>query len=78
MEGCICLEDYVNVSGYKLKPKSKMQERKGYCSCFLSNDIGAVFNSCLHLCKYCYSNGKIETVINNFKKHDDNSPFLIG
>ena len=77
VDGCMRLVDYENASGLKLKPISKMQARKGYCSCFLSNDIGA-YNSCLHLCKYCYANGKRETVINNYKKHDDNSPFLIG
>ena len=54
-----------------------MEARKGYCSCYLSNDIGA-YNSCLHLCKYCYANGKEETIRKNNSMHDPNSPFLIG
>lgn len=54
-----------------------MEARKGYCACFLSNDIGA-YNSCLHLCAYCYANGKKEEVLRNFKTHDDDSPLLLG
>lgn len=77
VEGCMRLEDYEKASGIKLSPKTKMQARKGYCACFLSNDIGS-YNSCMHLCKYCYANGNEKQIISNFKKHDINSPFLIG
>ena len=43
----------------------------------LSNDIG-MYNSCPHLCTYCYANGNKNMVINNYKLHDENSPLLIG
>ena len=75
--GCMRLEDYEKAIGKSLKPKKKMAARSGFCNCFLSNDIGA-YNSCLHLCKYCYANGKEETVRKNYALHDDNSSFLIG
>ncbi len=77
IEGCMRLEDYERSINSKLKIKQKMQARKGYCACYLSNDIGT-YNSCLHLCSYCYANGNKNHVISNYKKHDDNSPFLIG
>lgn len=77
VEGCMRLSDYEFALGQKLYPTSKMQARKGYCACYLSNDIGS-YNSCLHLCAYCYANGNKETIIKNYQKHDDNSPFLIG
>ncbi len=77
INGCMRLEDYERAINKKLKPKSLMQARKNYCSCFLSNDIG-YYNSCMHLCKYCYANGNSNEVILNYKNHDDNSPFLIG
>lgn len=77
VDGCMRLEDYENAGNFILKPTSKMQARKGYCACFLSNDIGA-YNSCMHLCKYCYANGNVNQVINNYRNHDDNSPLLIG
>lgn len=77
IDGCMLLKDYEKACGLKLLTKNKMQARKGYCSCFLSNDIGS-YNSCLHLCKYCYANSNKESVIKNYKKHDEDSPFLIG
>lgn len=77
VSGCMRLEDYEKAGGFRLKPDKKMNARKGYCSCFLSNDIGS-YDSCLHLCSYCYANGSKEKVIENYRKHDDESPFLIG
>ena len=77
VDGCMRLEDYEFASNLKLKPTNKMQARKGYCACFLSNDIGS-YNSCLHFCSYCYANTNKSLVIKNYKNHDDNSPFLIG
>ena len=77
IEGCMRLSDYERAINKKLNPTQKMQARKNYCACFLSNDIGT-YNSCMHLCAYCYANGNKELVIKNYKNHDDNSPFLIG
>ena len=47
------------------------------CECVMGNDIGA-YNSCAHFCKYCYANYDKEAVRANMKKHDPDSPFLIG
>ena len=77
IEGCMRLSDYERAINKKLNPTYKMQARKNYCACFLSNDIGA-YNSCMHLCSYCYANGNKELVLKNYKMHDDNSPLLIG
>lgn len=77
VEGCMRLEDYEKAGGIHLLPKARMQARKGYCSCLLSNDIGA-YSSCLHLCRYCYANSSEKAVRTNFAHHDDDSPFLIG
>lgn len=77
IDGCMRVEDYENAISTSLDVKQKMQARKSYCACYLSNDIGA-YNSCPHLCEYCYANGDKEEVLSNYKKHDDNSPMLIG
>lgn len=75
--GCMRIEDYERALSMNLDIKDKMQARKNYCSCYLSNDIGA-YNSCMHLCRYCYANGSRETIIKNYNNHDPKSPFLIG
>lgn len=77
INGCMRIEDFELSINKNLIIKDKMEARKGYCSCYLSNDIGA-YNSCLHLCKYCYANGKEETIRKNNSMHNPNSPFLIG
>ena len=71
------VEDYEQAINKNLIIKDKMEARKNYCACYLSNDIGA-YNSCLHLCKYCYANGKEEYIRKNNSLHDPNSPLLIG
>lgn len=77
VNGCMRLEDYERAIGFSLTPTKKMEARRGYCTCYLSNDIGS-YNSCLNLCSYCYANGNSNLVLSNFKKHDEDSPFLIG
>lgn len=77
VNGCMRLEDYERAIGFSLTPTKKMEARKGYCSCYLSSNIGS-YNSCLNLCSYCYANGNSNLVLSNFKKHDEDSPFLIG
>lgn len=75
--GCMRVNDYENSINNKLDIKQKMQARKSFCACYLSNDIGT-YNSCMHLCKYCYANGDEKTIRKNYALHDDNSPLLIG
>lgn len=60
----------------KLEPP-KRKNLKQECNCLMENDIGA-YNTCGHLCKYCYANSNKGLVIENIKKHNENSPFLIG
>ena len=47
------------------------------CNCVEMVDIG-VYNTCKHLCKYCYANYDEKEVFNNMKRHDVNSSLLIG
>ena len=57
----------------RIYPKWKARK----CNCVEMVDIG-VYNSCNHLCKYCYANYKEEDIINNMKKHNKNSSLLVG
>ena len=65
---------------YKLTGKSyKDWTSRGnkYCHCVNMVDIG-VYNSCRHFCRYCYANYDEAKVIDNYNKHSDASPLLIG
>ena len=77
VEGCMRVTDYERSISKSLNIKQKMEARKGYCACYLSNDIG-MYNTCPHFCKYCYANGNNNLIISNYKNHDENSPLLIG
>jgi hypothetical protein len=77
VNGCMRLEDYERSIGKNLIIKKRMDARKNYCSCLISNDIG-MYNTCPHLCKYCYANGDKKIIIDNYMMHNPNSPLLIG
>jgi len=58
-------------------PKRKSNQRNGQCACLLGVDIGT-YDTCGHLCKYCYANANAALVKENMRKHDPVSPFLLG
>lgn len=76
VSGCQTKEIIEKAIGVSLNPP-KRKNAKAICNCLLGQDIGA-YNTCGHLCKYCYANMDKQVVINNMKKHNPNSPFLIG
>ena len=60
----------------KTYPTGKI--RKGNnCQCVETVDIG-VYNTCKHMCKYCYANFNEDEIDRNIKKHNSNSSLLIG
>lgn len=74
--GCMRISDYEYAIGKRLAvPKRK--GARAQCTCYLACDIGA-YNTCKHLCKYCYANAEVSNVLSQSRLHDPNSPFLIG
>ena len=74
--GCMRISDYEYAIGKRLVvPKRK--GARAQCACYLACDIGA-YNTCKHLCKYCYANAEVSNVLSQSRLHDPNSPFLIG
>lgn len=74
--GCMSQEIIENSINCSLNPPKRKNLRED-CNCLMGNDIGA-YNTCGHLCKYCYANANKGLVIENMKKHNEKSPFLIG
>ena len=68
--GCMTKEVIERAIDEKLIIKKNIKTREG-CECLLGNDIGA-YNTCGHLCKYCYANYDAKIVKENMKKHDKN------
>ena len=72
---CLSHELAYILTGKKFKSSNVRKEKK--CQCVQMVDIGD-YNSCMHMCKYCYANYDEKAVSSNFKMHDDNSSLLIG
>lgn len=76
--GCMTVHTFETALHANLDvPKRKNNQRNGQCACLLGVDIGA-YDTCGHLCKYCYANTNALLVKENMKKHDPSSPFLLG
>lgn len=74
--GCMTMETYETALHAKLHAPKRQGARKE-CACYLSCDIGA-YNTCGHLCRYCYANYSEGAVRANMARHDPASPFLVG
>jgi hypothetical protein len=75
-KGCMSKEIVEKGIGTQLFPPKRKNIRED-CNCLMGNDIGA-YNTCGHLCKYCYANANRTIVKENMKRHNPNSPFLVG
>ena len=76
--GCMTVKTYETALNARLDvPKRGKNQRDNACACLLGADIGA-YDTCGHLCRYCYANTNAALVKENMKKHDPESPFLIG
>ncbi len=77
ISGCMTQQILERSCGeYLTVPKAEASARTE-CSCLLGHDIGA-YNTCAHDCRYCYANYDKKLVRQNMRRHDPDSPFLIG
>jgi hypothetical protein len=74
--GCMTKETLEAAVGSRLNiPKKKSQRAE--CACVLGTDIGA-YDTCGHLCRYCYANYNKDNVRRNMQMHHPESPLLVG
>ena len=74
--GCMQIRDYEKAIQNRLNVP-KIKGARAECACYLSCDIGA-YNTCKHLCRYCYANAEPSIVLAQSRLHDPKSLFLIG
>jgi DNA repair photolyase len=61
---------------YKPNPKLKDKGQRAACGCIMSKDIG-MYNTCNHLCTYCYANHSEKIVRKNLSLHNPEGECII-
>jgi hypothetical protein len=62
----------INADTYAIKKKvNRDKGQRTACGCMVSKDIGE-YNTCVHLCEYCYANASKQIAQANYTAHMQN------
>ena len=64
---------------YATRGDNRDKGQREFCGCMKSKDIGE-YNTCVHMCEYCYANTSKQVAAMNYKNHKNNpySETIIG
>lgn len=64
---------------YATRGDNRDKGQREFCGCMKSKDIGE-YNTCVHLCEYCYANASKEIALANYKRYclNKNSETITG
>lgn len=56
---------------YATRGDNRDKGQREFCGCMKSKDIGQ-YNTCIHMCEYCYANTSKQSAVMNYKCHNEN------
>lgn len=56
---------------YVTRGDNRDKGQREFCGCMKSKDIGE-YNTCIHLCEYCYANTSKQIAVKNYNLHKEN------